>query len=143
MVQTSEFNTFADGGEIVADAQGFTSFLCQKASNDTKLSVAVYNPEVDADDESQILKYNRKKVDMYRIYETANENTRYRVLGGVAFLRFGLGFSYSPGAYKSTDSLPEAVMLEVKIKIDGFHNLYAAGGTIKQISNKKNKTVEY
>ena len=89
------------------------------------------------------MSYARKRVAMEWAYKNAKQSPKYRVLGGVAFLRFGLGFTCSPGAYKSSEHLPTGTLPEVKIKLVGFHTLHAAGDKIKQITYTKSNRVAY
>ena len=61
---------------------------------------------------------------MNTIYDAAKTSTKYRMLvGGVAFLRFGLSYTCDPDAHAAKQALPASTLPEVKVKILGFHGL--------------------
>jgi len=172
MTEVSEFNAFAQGGEIIDRAQGLTSFLCQNADKSSGLTVVMYQkvlgpdpdaaeaneedqkekiPASDSEDdhdddveqEDVLIGYNRKEFPMATMYEAAKDTTKFRMLGGVAFVRFGLSYTCDPGSHKANETLPASILPEVKVKILGFHGFTTDGDSISPIAYKSKNKYRY
>jgi hypothetical protein len=144
MVRASEFDAFAQGNEIIDHAQGLTSFLCQKGTKDSDLQIIMYRATYDnEEDPDEVTGYDRVKFPMPTLYESARGKPDHRIVGGVAFLKFGLGLGVEPGSYDSKSTLGPSTLPDVKIKLMGFHGLGFQGNNVKQISYYKDTTVEY
>jgi hypothetical protein len=131
---------FAQGKEIVDHEQGLTSFLCQKVDK-SELNVVLYTPLTD--DDGNVVEYERIEYNLSTLYDTAKESPKYRLLGGVAFLRFGLSYLSDSGSYEPSQPLPTDLLPDVKVKIMAFHMLCAAGEDIKQITYKSKTKKRY
>jgi hypothetical protein len=146
MVGASEFDQFCDGKEIVDHQQGLTSFLCQKGTKDTELQVVMYRPisveydnEQDEEDhQNDPVEYDRIIVPMPDLYNSAKAKPTRNLVGGVAFLRFGLGYMCDPGAHDPSDTLPTTLLPGVSVKIMGFHAMSEDGLRIKKIGYRNN-----
>ena len=64
------------------------------------------------------------------MYDAARNTTKFRMIGGVAFVRFGLSCTCDPGSYKANETLPASTLPEVKVKILGFHGFTTDGDSI-------------
>lgn len=85
-----------------------------------------------------------KEFTLNTIYDAAKTSTKYRMLvGGVAFLRFGLSYTCDPDAHAAKQALPASTLPEVKVKILGFHGLSPDGDNINPISYKRTSGFKY
>ena len=146
MVNASEFDQFAQGTEIIDHAQGLTSFLCQKANKENDLQIFMYRAYYDDDDDPDhkfVIGYDRPKIPMPTLYQAAKQDIKHQIVGGVAFLKFGLGFGSEPGAYDPKSTLGPSILPDVKVKLLGFHGFNFSGDVIKQITYSKQHSTEY
>ena len=65
------------------------------------------------------------------------------MLGGIAFLRFGLSYTCNPDVHAAKQTLPASTLPEIKIKILGFHGLFSDGREINAITCKKKAAFNY
>jgi hypothetical protein len=114
--------------------------LCQKVDK-SELDVVLYTPLTD--DNGVVIKYERTEYDLSTLYDNAKTSPKYRLLGGIAFLRFGLSYLSDSGGHDPSQQLPADLLPDVKVKIIGFHMLRAAGENIKQITYKSKTKKKY
>ena len=83
----------------------------------------------------QVLETQRKDFSIGRLYTSAARNPDARILGGVAMLHANVTFSCAPNTYQNTTSLPPGIVVELSIKLSGFHCLGVATDFVEQITS--------
>ncbi len=120
--------------EIVDENQGLTAFLALTApEDDSTVKVAIYNSEVD--ENGEVVETQRKDYSLGRLYMSAARNPDATILGGVAMLHANATFSCAPNAYENSTSLPSGIVVELSIKLSGFHCLGVATDFVEQITS--------
>mmetsp|Transcript_8819 Transcript_8819/g.18317 ORF Transcript_8819/g.18317 Transcript_8819/m.18317 type:complete len:348 (-) Transcript_8819:209-1252(-) len=134
-VQKSTGHAVENCDEIVDKKQGLTSFLALTApENDSGVKVAMYNSETDKN--KQIVETQREDFPLSRLYKSAARNPDGRILGGVAMLHANASYSCPPNTYDIESRLPHGIVVELKIKLAGFHCLGIATDFVEQITKK-------